>query len=188
MSGPVDGIRSRLNGAEAMSTAFMASAMDRWERDGNIDGESATLLRSNPDSSEMSTALKHLGAHMVLSVAIVVPIPGLRSLARAGWTLTFRVKGPFGLATRRITREEYRLVRSIHTVPVMILGLVPVVGAMAYAVSDPMLKGPGRMLLDEAESKLPFKLYRRMRLARFTAPRAPATPNVTPAYPGTSSR
>ena len=127
-------------------------------------------MRNSLGTSEMSAVVKHLGAHMVLSVAIVIPIPGLRSLARFGWTLSLRLKGLFGLATGKITKENYRAVRSIHTVPVMFLALVPAVGAIAYAVSEPMLKGPGKILVDESASRLPFNLYRRLSLARFTAP------------------
>jgi hypothetical protein len=183
MSGTINGIRRRLQGAEAMSTDFLSSAVDRWEREGNIDSATATGLRANLHTSEMSTVVKHLGAHMVLSVAIAIPIPGLRSLARAGWTLGFRLKGLIALATGRITKEEYRAVRSIHTVPVMLLALVPAVGAVAYAVSDPMLKGPGRMLLDEAATKFPFKLYRRLGLARLTTPRQAKAPDTLPMPP-----
>ena len=61
----------------------------------------------------------------------------------------------------------------------MLLGLVPGFGAIAYAVSEPMLKGPGRMLVDESASRLPFKLYRRLGLARFTAPRRKKDRRIT---------
>ena len=171
MSGPIKAIGGRMESAESFSTNFLTSAVGRWEQEGKIDGEQAATLQDSLGTSEMNAVVKHLGAHMVLSVAIAIPIPGLRSLARFGWTLSFRLKGLLGLATGRMTREEYRAVRSIHTVPVMFLALVPAVGAIAYAVSDPMLNGPGRMLVDESASRLPFKLYRRLGLARFTAPR-----------------
>ena len=171
ISGPINAIGRRLESAESFSVNLLLSAVGRWEQEGEIDGEQATTLRNSLGTSEMTQVMKHLGAHMVLSVAIVIPIPGLRSLARFGWTLSFRLKGLFGLAAGRVTKEEYRAVRSIHTVPVMFLALVPAVGAIAYAVSDPMLNGPGRMLVDESASRLPFKLSQRLGLARFTAPR-----------------
>ena len=171
ISGPIKAIGRRMESAESFSTNFLTTAVVRWEQEGKIDGEQATTLRNSLGTSEMSAVVKHLGAHMVLSVAIVIPIPGLRSLARFGWTLSFRLKGLFGLVTGGMTKEEYRAVRSIHTVPVMLLALVPAIGAIAYAVSDPMLNGPGRLLVDESASRLPFKLYRRLGLARFTAPR-----------------
>lgn len=63
------------------------------------------------------------------------------------------------------------MARSIHSVQVMLLALVPAVGAMAYAVSDTMVKkGLGRMLLDQSAHKVPFRLYDRLRLGRITAP------------------
>ena len=88
----------------------------------------------------------------------------------AGWTLRFRLKGLYGHAKGRITREDYRVVRSIHTVPVMLSVLLPAVGTIAYAASEPMLKGPGRMLIGQTASKLPFKLYRPLHLAHLAAP------------------
>jgi hypothetical protein len=183
MSRPINAIRRLFEKGETMSTAFLASAVDRWEQEGKVDGEEATALRNSLGTSEMSEVIKHLGAHIVLTVAIVVPIPGLRSLARFGWTLAFRLKGLLNLATRKITREEYREVRSIHTVPVMLLSLVPAFGTIAYAVSDPMLKGPGRMLVDQSASKLPFKLYRRLGLAHLTSPRGKKTANIAELHP-----
>ena len=112
---------------------------------------------------------------MVLSIAIAIPIPGLRSLARFAWTLGFRLKALHDLVRGRIGGEEYRVARSVHSVPVMLLALVPVFGAIAYAVSGPMVKkhGPGRLLVDQAATKLPFGLYRRLGMARFTTPRPP---------------
>ena len=118
--------------------------------------------------------MKNLGAHLVLSVAIVIPIPGLRSAARFGWTLAFRLRALHALVRGKITREEYRTARSIHSVPVMLLALVPAFGAVAYVVSDTITKkGLGRLLVDQAAYKMPFKLYRRLGLARLTAPRLP---------------
>ena len=62
---------------------------------------------------------------------------------------------------------------SIHSVPVMLVALVPAIGAISYAVSDTMLKrGLGRMLLDQSAHKVPFGLYERLQINRITAPRA----------------
>ena len=109
---------------------------------------------------------------MVLCVVIAIPIPGLRSAARFAWTLAFRLKALYALARGRITREEYRVARSIHSVPVMLIALLPAFGAIAYGASETMVKkGLGRLLVDQAAYKMPFGLYRRLGLARFTAPR-----------------
>jgi hypothetical protein len=56
----------------------------------------------------------------------------------------------------------------------MLLALVPAFGAIAYVASDTMIRnGLGRMLLDQSAHKVPFGLYRRLGLARVTAPRFP---------------
>ena len=56
----------------------------------------------------------------------------------------------------------------------MLLALVPAFGAIAYVASDTMTKrGLGRLLVDQAAYKMPFGLYRRLGLARVTAPRLP---------------
>jgi hypothetical protein len=125
-------------------------------------------------TSEVETLLKHMGAHLTLTVAVAIPIPGLRSAARFIWTFTFRLKALYELGRGRMTREEYQVARSIHSVPVMILALVPALGAMAYAASDTLLKrGLGRMLLDQSAHKVPLGLYSRLGLGRIIAPRSP---------------
>jgi hypothetical protein len=122
---------------------------------------------------EAETLMKHMGAHLILSVAIAIPIPGLRSAARFAWTLAFRLKAMVALGVGKISKEEYQVARSIHSVPVMLLALVPAIGAIGYAVSDTMLKrGLGRMLLDQSAHKVPFGLYERLRIDRITAPRS----------------
>jgi hypothetical protein len=156
-----------------MAKNFVSGAIDRWEREGQIDSAQAASLRHMMTTSEVQTLLKHLGAHLALTVAIAIPIPGLRSAARFVWTLTFRLKALYGLGRGRLTREEYHVARSIHSVPVMLLALVPAIGAIAYAASDTMVKrGLGRMLLDQSAHKVPFGLYSRLGLAHITAPRS----------------
>ena len=55
-----------------------------------------------------------------------------------------------------------------------VIALVPVFGAIAYVASDTMTKkGLGRLLVDQAAYKMPVKLYRRLGMARLTAPRLP---------------
>ena len=64
------------------------------------------------------------------------------------------------------------MARSIHSVPVMRIALLPAFGAIAYVASETMVKkGLGRLLVDQSAYKMPFGLYRRLGLARFTAPR-----------------
>ena len=180
-------IQGHLSDSEAAANAFVGGAIERWEREGRIDSKQAAQLQRTMSTSETRTLLKHLGAHLVLSVALAVPIPGLRSFARFGWTLAFRLDALYSLIRGRITREEYRVARSIHSIPVMLLALIPAFGAIAYVVSDTMVKnGLGRMLFDQPAYNLPFGLYRRLGLARFTAPRLPQSA-VRPRGDGISS-
>ena len=180
-SGPINTIRVRLGGAEAMAIAFLNAAVDRWEREGRIDGGRAASARDMIASSETQHVVGHLGAHLILSIAIVVPIPGLRSVARFAWTATFRLKALYDLARGSITREEYRVARSLHTVPVMLIALIPGFGAISYVASDTMVRtGLGRMLLDQTAHKLPFGLYRRLGLERVTAPPSRRVPSDAP--------
>jgi hypothetical protein len=166
-------IRARLDGAETMAKSFVSGAIDRWESDGKINSKQAADLRRTMATPEAETLMKHMGAHLILSVAIAIPIPGLRSAARFGWTLAFRLKAMAALVRGKISKEEYQVARSIHSVPVMLVALVPAIGAIGYAVSDTMVKrGLGRMLLDQSAHKVPFGLYERLRIDRITAPRA----------------
>lgn len=165
-------ISRRMEGAEAMAKAYMTNAIDRWEREGLIDSERAVVLQSAVSPDDIKDVTKHMGAHIILTVAIVVPIPGLRSLARCAWTTSFRLKAMCNRALGRISGEEYKAARSTHSVPVMLISLVPGLGAVAYAASGTMMRDDlGRMLLDQSMYKLPFGLYRRLKLAKISAPR-----------------
>ncbi len=144
------------------------------ERDGLADRQRVAVLQHALSTQEVKRITMHMGAHLGLSVAILVPIPGLRSLARFAWTVTFRVKALYGLSRGRITRTEYRVESSIHSVPVMLLSLVPGLGAISYVAGGAMVNsGLARVLVDQAVYKLPFGAYRRLHLASVTAPRSP---------------
>ena len=186
MSKFINPIRRRMVSPEAAARAFAMGGIERWERDGRVDRERAASLQAILSTSEAQTLLKHTGAHMVLSVAIAIPIPGLRSAARFTWTLVFRLKALYAFLRGRISREEYRVARSIHSVPVMLIALVPVFGAVAYVASGTMKSGLGRLLVDQAAYKMPFKLYRRLRVERITAPR-PSRPAARQPAEGLSS-
>ena len=180
MSPYIQKIRRGFNSAEALARGFLESAVDVWEQEGRLDDLRAAELRCSALTPEVTEAMKHMGAHVFLTLAIAVPIPGLRSLARFAWTLAFRVKARYALARRRISLDEYRLASSIHTGPVMLLSLVPIFGAAAYAVSDPIVKkGLRRILVDQSTRRLPFRLYWRLGLERITAPPVPTTTGGT---------
>ena len=159
-----------LRNADAAAQLFLNNGIDRWEKQGRIDPSDAAGLRARLSSRAARYATRHLGVHLVMSVAIAIPIPGMRSAARFLWTFTFWTKARL----RRLGRK--RLVEAdqfsnIHTPLVMGLALVPALGGAAYLASPPLRsKLLARLMLDQAAWKLPFKLYHRTRIGRWLAP------------------
>ena len=131
---------------------------------------------------EAKIATRHLGAHLVLSVAIAIPVPGARSAARALWTMAFwaksniwRLRGPSARPTSNGS--------DIHTPLVMALALLPGFGSVAYLASRPLRdKLLIRLVLDQLAWKLPFGLYQRARIGRWLAPevKQPTAQDLTP--------
>jgi undecaprenyl-diphosphatase len=159
-----------LSGADRAAEAFLAGGVDRWENEGRITPQGAAELRARLASGDVQEATRHLGAHLVLSVALAIPIPGVRSLARFLWTLTFWAKSQLK-RLRRGGGVAPERAPNIHTPLVMVLALIPAVGGVAYFASRPLRNKPLiQLILDQAAWKLPFSLYRRWRLGRRLAP------------------
>ena len=143
---------------------FVERGVNRWEAEGKIDAAEAASLREQIESPAARSALRHMGAHMILSVAIAIPIPGLRSAARFGWTLLFWIKAGVDRLLRRA--EKGRV--NVHSPLVMVIALLPAFGAVAYLVARPLRRGRlVRIIFDEAAVKLPLKLYTRLRFDRW---------------------
>ena len=107
---------------------------------------------------------------MVLSVAIAIPIPGLRSAARFLWTLFFWFKFQLQRLFRRSKSAGPRL-ENIHNPLVMFIALIPGFGAVAYLGARPLRqKLLIRLMLDQVAVKLPFRFYTRLRLNQLLAP------------------
>lgn len=107
----------------------------------------------------------------MLSVVIAIPIPGLRSLARFVWTFVFWAKVQ---ARRFHRRTAERKATNVHTPFVMGVALLPLVGGAAYLASRPLRRKLVILLmLDQTAIKLPFGLYRRLRLNRLLSPAPP---------------
>jgi len=159
-----------LAGADRAAELYLNSGIERWEKEGRIGYSEAAGLRRRLASGEGRNASRHLGAHLVLSVAIVIPVPGVRSLARFLWTFTFWVKAQ----ARRFHSdgsEQTGNLANIHTPLVMVLALVPGFGGVAYLVSRPLRnKLLVRLVLDQVAWKLPFRLYHRMGIGRWLPP------------------
>ena len=159
-----------LAGADAAAMLFLNSGIDRWEGQGRISSSDADGLRTRLSSEAAKHATRHLGVHLVMSVAIAVPIPGMRSLARFLWTLVFWFKAQ--LRRLRSQRgESAAQIPNIHTPLVMVLALLPMLGGVAYLASAPLRsKLLARLMLDQVAWKLPFKLYERTHIGRWLAP------------------
>ena len=65
-----------------------------------------------------------------MSVAIALPVPGMRSLARFLWTLVFWSKAQIARFGRKPEGGAGRL-PNVHTPLVMVLALIPLIGGVA---------------------------------------------------------
>ncbi|MCH8205553.1 MAG: phosphatase PAP2 family protein [Chloroflexi bacterium] len=166
-------IKHALEGADHVAEVFLDRGLVRWEAENRLTPSESEWLRSRLSSGEARNALHHLGVHLVLSVVIAIPIPGLRSLARFLWTLAFWFKTQLRRFSReaREARKAGVKASNIHTPAVMFLALLPALGGVAYLASRPLRKRVMvRLMLDQIAVSLPFKLYGRMRLGRWLAP------------------
>ena len=158
-----------MEGAEGAGEAFLSDGIDRWETEGRISPQEVKDLQARLASGAGPMAMRHMGAHLVLSVAIAIPIPGLRSLARFLWTLFFWSKAQVH-RLRRGDRIQGEQGYNIHSPLVMVLSLLPAFGAVAYLAARPLRnKLLIRLMLDQIAWKLPFKLYKRLRFSRWLA-------------------
>ena len=158
-----------LGGADRAVEALLKRGLERWASEGRVTPSELAALRVSLSSSEVRSALHHMGVHLVLSVVIAIPIPGIRSAARVGWTLAFWIKYQIRrLFGRGVAAQA---VPNIHTPLVMFLAILPVVGGAAYLASRPLRrKLLIRLVLDQLAWTLPLSLYRRLRLGGLLAP------------------
>ena len=85
-------------------------------------------------SREVNSAMRHLGVHLVISAIFRFPIG---SAMRLFWTLSFWVK----LQVHRLRHGPGPVPDhgpNIHNPLVMILSIIPGLGAVAYLASRPM--------------------------------------------------
>ncbi len=110
--------------------------------------------------------------HILLSAPI--PIPGLQNLARLAWTLAYSVVAQMRRIRCRAAGSAEKL-PNIHSPLVMALSLLPVLGSFAYLAARPLRnKLLIRLVLDQVARKLPFGIYRHMRLERLLPPNSQA--------------
>ena len=158
-----------MENSDKAAQRYLNRGIERWESEGRLTPSETASLCSQLSSREAQSALHHMGAHLVLSM-IAVPIPGVRSLARFGWTLSIWVKTQL----RRFRRGASRaagVTTNVHSPLIMAVALVPILGGIAYLASRPLRrKVLIRLMLDQVAVKLPFKFYTRLRLNRLLAP------------------
>ncbi|MEE8518940.1 MAG: phosphatase PAP2 family protein, partial [Dehalococcoidia bacterium] len=173
----VQHLLSALDGADRASQRLLDRGIARWESQNGLSASEAAGLRAKLSAKEAQGAVHHLGAHLVLSLAIAVPVPGIRSLARFLWTLAFMVKAQ---VSRLLRRRGAAQAASIHTPLVAVITLLPIVGGIAYLAARPLRsKLLIRIALDEVAVEMPFGLYRRLRLARWLAPKPISAADVS---------
>ena len=158
-----------LEGAETAGRAFAIRGVDRWEAERRITSAHAEEIRDLVGSEAGATVVRNVGAHLVLSLALRFP---LGSIGRFAWVIGQRQRARQQLRDGLISRNDYAIARSIHSWPVALLSVVPLVGAAAY-VASPVVRSSGlsRIMLDQFAYQMPFSLYRRMHLARLTGRR-----------------
>ena len=160
--------RKALAGADGAAQAYLSKGIDRWESEGKLGPSQAADLRHQLACAEARDALHHLGAHLVLTAFLRFPFG---SVARLAWTVSFWAKTLIMRFRRGGTATGER-VTNIHSPLVMILSVIPGFGAIAYLTARPLRnKVLLRLIVNQIAWKLPFKLYARMRLERWLAPK-----------------
>jgi membrane-associated phospholipid phosphatase len=180
------GIRTWRSRAKARSTqarekamSWMENSVATWERDGRINTMEATKIRAHMADPAFQEMVPYLGAQMLVSVPLRFPVGSIvRSVMVAGAWMSAAVR----FATRRITREQWRRARSIHSPIVFLTSALPGFGAVAYLAAKPIRQD--RLLLralsDAVLMKTPRNLYTNSRLRRIVARPVspPNAPNV----------
>jgi undecaprenyl-diphosphatase len=167
-------IRAELAAGQDRACGWVDQAIARWEADGRITTSEATAMQADMASPEFQAVLPHLGAHLGISVFLRFPFG---SLTRLGWTVTALASAAVRRLQGRIDAAAWQQARTIHAPHVVLLCVLPSVGAFAYLTSKPVRRN--RLLLrataDAVLEKVPFQLYRRTHLQHLIARPAHAT-------------
>jgi undecaprenyl-diphosphatase len=165
-------IRRRFAQSEDLALRFVMKPLDRWVEEGRITTEKADEIRESLESDSARRVLRFLGMHV--AVSFLPGPPGTRSLARFGTVVAMRTRDTLRYNRGEISRAQYDESRSTHTWLVAVIGLVPAFGAGAYLLSPQMRRCSFILPLafDRVFHRLPFRVYYRWRLHRFTVDRA----------------
>ncbi len=159
--------RKVMASSDGLAEAFLGQGLDRWHREGRITTATAAVEKAYLADGEVREALRHLGAHLVISAIFRFPFG---SIIRSGWTLAFFVRE---LALKVLPgRRSRRGSLALHNPIVVVLGAIPGFGAFAYLAARPLRRWLLiRLMADQVAWKLPFSLYRRLRVGRWLPPR-----------------
>ena len=154
-------------GGRELATSWARGSVQRLVDEGNLDREEADMALRSLEAPETLAVLGHLGAHIAISIPLRFP---LGSITRFVWTIFFRIRIEVRALRGRVSGEELRGARKIHTLTVAVLSALPGLGTFAYIVAEPLRKNRPLLavLLDELLRKLPFKMYERQHLAVLT--------------------
>ncbi len=162
-----------LAAADQTANQHLSDGINRWEQLRLISHIQAEELNSLIAEPQAQSAMHHLGAHLVLTIAIPVPIPGVRSLARFSWTLAFWFRDLLRIFRWRSSRTS-RSSPGVHGLVVLFLSLIPILGAIAYLTARPLRKPLlMRIALDQTMMMMPFGLHQRLSVTKWLAPRRP---------------
>ena len=173
-------IRRRLAQSETLALRFVMTPLDRWVADGWITAQEAGAVRLSLESNSGRKVLRFLGMHVALS--FLPGPPGTRSAARFSSVIFLRLRDTVRYRRGDLSQDAYTESRQTHTWLVAIVGLVPLLGAGAYLLSPQMRRCSYIVPLafDRVLHRIPFRVYYRLRLHRFTVERAVAQNRPTP--------
>jgi hypothetical protein len=160
--------------AQAVATHFIEESVDRWEEEGRIGHEEAEEIAASVESPDFQAVLPHFGVHLMIGVALRFPFG---SIVRVLYVSGNMLLATLLLLARRRDRASWKRSMSIHSPLVLVIAAMPGVGTFSYMASKPMREQAkvGRLVLDGAGEKLPWRLYERLGLKRIvTAGRSSA--------------
>lgn len=84
LKGHAQHMMGAIQGADVAGHNFLNRGVERWRSEGRLTEEEEAGLMSHASDPETRGAMHNLGVHLVIGVAM--PLPGVRSLARAMWS------------------------------------------------------------------------------------------------------
>ena len=135
---------------QKLGKKLVMDGLARWQREGKISHEQYLALQRDIGSEYFSDFTRHFGAHAALTfLRAVVHIPFLGSVTRGSWVVTFRTKALIDYKKKRISREQYRKIKALHSLAVTFpISLVTGVGIAAYPISVLAAQRRGLKLFD----------------------------------------